>query len=109
MLMKCPCLTSNDNAFLVCWDQHKQERIGRLSDIADIFFEFRRKKRPELVELIPELDEVRRGTEALPTEVSTLAYTGWTRLLSVPGPFTMVYDGGNERTSHEAKRSARPS
>jgi hypothetical protein len=107
--MKCPCLTSNDIGFLVCWDQHKQERNGRLYDIADIFLEFRRKKRPELVELIPELEEVSRGTEALPTEVLKLAYTGWTRLLSVPGLFTMVYDGGDERTSHEAKRSARPS
>jgi len=73
------------------------------------FLEFRGKKRPELVELIPELEEVSRGTEALPTEVRTLAYTRWTRLLSVPGPFTMVHDGGDERTSHEAKRSARPS
>ena len=27
------------------------------------------KKRPELVELIPELEEVRRGTEALPANV----------------------------------------
>ena len=48
-----------------CWDQHKQERIGRLYDIADRCLELNRKKRPELVELIPELEEVRRGTEAL--------------------------------------------
>jgi serine/threonine protein kinase len=48
-----------------CWDQHKRERIGRLYGIADRCLEARRKKRPELVELIPELEEVRRGTEAL--------------------------------------------
>ena len=48
-----------------CWDQHKQERIGSLFAIADRCLEARRKKRPELVELIPELEEVRRGTEAL--------------------------------------------
>jgi hypothetical protein len=48
-----------------CWDQHKQERIGRLYAIADKCLELHRKKRPELVELIPELEEVRRGTEAL--------------------------------------------
>ena len=107
--MKCPCLTSNDNDGLVFWDQHKQERIGRLYDIADKCLELNRTKRPELLELIPELEEVSRGTEALPTEVRTLTYTGWTRLLSVPGLFTMVYDGGDERTSHDAKRSSRPS
>ena len=48
-----------------CWDQHKQERIGRLHSIAERCLEMHRKKRPELVELIPELEEVRRGTEAL--------------------------------------------
>jgi serine/threonine protein kinase len=48
-----------------CWDQHKQVRIGRLYDIADRCLEFHRKKRPELVELIPELEDVRRGTKAL--------------------------------------------
>ena len=41
-----------------CWDQHKQERISRLYDITDKCLEFHRKKRPELVELIPELEEV---------------------------------------------------
>jgi interleukin-1 receptor-associated kinase 4 len=56
----------------VCWDQHKQERIGRLYDIADRCLEARRKKRPELVELIPELEELRRGTHALPAEVRML-------------------------------------
>jgi hypothetical protein len=44
-----------------CWDQQKQERIASLFAIgpsqADVS-----KKRPELVELIPELEEVRRGT-----------------------------------------------
>jgi hypothetical protein len=49
--------------------QHKQERIGRLYDIADRCLELHRKKRPELVKLIPELEEVRRGEEALPAEV----------------------------------------
>jgi serine/threonine protein kinase len=48
-----------------CWDQHKQERIGSLYDIADRCLELNRKKRPELVKLITELEEVRRGTEAL--------------------------------------------
>ena len=48
-----------------CWDQHKQERIGRLHSIAERCLELRRTRRPELVELIPELEEVRRGTEAL--------------------------------------------
>ena len=45
-----------------CWDQHKQERIGRLNSIAERCLEARRTRRPELVELIPELEEVRRGT-----------------------------------------------
>ena len=48
-----------------CWDQHKQERIARLHSIAERCLEARRTRRPELVELIPELEEVRRGTEAL--------------------------------------------
>jgi serine/threonine protein kinase len=48
-----------------CWDQHKQERIGRLHSIAERCQDARRTRRPELVELIPELEEVRRGTEAL--------------------------------------------
>jgi hypothetical protein len=48
-----------------CWDQHKQERISRLHSIAERCLELHRKKRPELAELIPELEEVRRGTEAL--------------------------------------------
>ena len=85
-----------------------QARAHRQTVRHRIILKFRGKKRPELVELISELEELSRGTEALPTEVRTLAYTGWTRLLSVPGPFMIVYDEG-ERTSHEAKRSARPS
>jgi serine/threonine protein kinase len=48
-----------------CWDQHKQERIGRLHSIADRCLEPRRHRRAELLDLIPELEEVRRGTEAL--------------------------------------------
>jgi interleukin-1 receptor-associated kinase 4 len=48
-----------------CWDQHKQEHIGRLHCIAERCLEARRTRRPELVELISELEEVRRGTEAL--------------------------------------------
>ncbi len=48
-----------------CWDQHTQERIGRLHSIAERCIEMHRKKRPELVDLIPELEEVRRGTEVL--------------------------------------------
>ena len=48
-----------------CWDQHKQERIGRLHSIAERCIEMHRTKRPELVELISELEEVRHGTEAL--------------------------------------------
>ena len=51
-----------------CWDQHKQERIGRLHSVAERCLELHRKKRAELVELIPELEEVRRGTEALVAE-----------------------------------------
>jgi len=48
-----------------CWDQHKQERIGKLHGIADRCLESRSPKRPELLEPIPELEEVRRGTVAL--------------------------------------------
>ena len=48
-----------------CWDQHKEECIGRLYDITDRCLEFHRKKRPELVEFIPELVEVRHRTESL--------------------------------------------
>jgi serine/threonine protein kinase len=56
-----------------CWDQHKQERIGRLHGIADRCFEARSGRRPELVELIPDLEEMRRGTDA-----SRGSYAGWT-------------------------------
>jgi hypothetical protein len=50
-----------------CWDQYKQQCITSLFAIADRCLEHKlnRKKRPELVELIPELEEVRHGTEAL--------------------------------------------
>jgi hypothetical protein len=48
------------------WDQHKQERIGRLHSITQRCLA-RCTSRPELVELISELEEVRRVTEALQT------------------------------------------
>ena len=51
------------------WDQHREVRIGRLYDITDRCLELHCKKRPELVKLIPELEEVRHGTEALSAEV----------------------------------------
>ena len=60
-----------------CWDQHKQERIGRLHSIAERCLEMHRKKRPELVELIPELEEVRRGTEALQALEAERAVGPW--------------------------------
>ena len=56
-----------------CWDQYKQERITRLFVITDKYLEGCRKKRPELVELIPELEEVRRGTETLSADVHARA------------------------------------
>jgi hypothetical protein len=59
-----------------CWDQHKQERIASLFAIADRCLEARRKKRSELVELIPELEEVRRGTDALPADARAPIYMG---------------------------------
>jgi hypothetical protein len=46
------------------WDQHKQERIGRLHSITQRCLA-RCTRRPELMDLIPELEEVRRDTEAL--------------------------------------------
>ena len=54
-----------DKRSRACWDQHKQERIDRLYDITDRCLELNRKKRPELVKIIPELEEVRHGTESL--------------------------------------------
>jgi hypothetical protein len=48
------------------WDQHKQERICRLHSITQRCLA-RFTRRPELVELIPELEEVRRDIEALQT------------------------------------------
>ena len=39
-----------------------------MHSIADRCLGARRTRRPELVELIPELEEVRRGTESLPVE-----------------------------------------
>jgi hypothetical protein len=46
-----------------CWNQHKQERNASLFAIAERCLEARRKKRLELVELIPELEEMRRGID----------------------------------------------
>jgi hypothetical protein len=48
-----------------CWDQHKEEHIDSLYDIADSSLALNRKKRPERVKLVPELEDVRHGTEAL--------------------------------------------
>jgi hypothetical protein len=47
-----------------CWDQHKQERIGRLHIISERCLA-RHTLHPELVKLIPQLEEMRRGTEVL--------------------------------------------
>ena len=48
-----------------CWEQHTQESIDRLYDIADRCLETSNPKRPELVEFIPDLQEVRHVTETL--------------------------------------------
>ena len=47
------------------WPEHK-ERVAKLHSIADRCLEPRRTRRPTLVDLIPELEEVRHGAEALP-------------------------------------------
>lgn len=47
------------------WEQHK-ERVGVLHDLADRCLEARRNRRPEVVDIIPALEEVRRGAEVLP-------------------------------------------
>ena len=47
------------------WQLHK-ERVAALHEIADRCFEARRNRRPEVVDIIPGLEEVRRGAEALP-------------------------------------------
>ena len=44
-----------------CWDQYKQERIGRLHIISERCLETCH----TLMKIIPELEEVRRGTETL--------------------------------------------
>ena len=49
----------------VCWDQHIQERIGRLHTIGERCLEACHTSHPELVELIPDPEEVRHGTESL--------------------------------------------
>jgi serine/threonine protein kinase len=47
------------------WHQHK-ERVAVLHDIADRCLESRRSRRPEVCDIIAELEEVRRGAAALP-------------------------------------------
>ena len=47
------------------WHQHR-ERVSVLHDVAERCLELRRHKRPEVSDLIPELEEVRRGAEAVP-------------------------------------------
>ena len=47
------------------WQLHK-ERVAVLHDMADRCFEARRHRRPEVVDIVPGLEEVRRGAEALP-------------------------------------------
>jgi hypothetical protein len=47
------------------WHQHR-ERVSVLHDVAERCLESRRHKRPEVSDLIPELEEVRRGAEAAP-------------------------------------------
>jgi serine/threonine protein kinase len=50
-----------------CWDQHSEvERAKKMYSIAGRCLESRRNSRPEMVDLIPELEEVRRSTEAMP-------------------------------------------
>ena len=63
-----------------CWDQHQQERIRSLYDITDRCLELNRQKRPELVKLVPELGEVRHGTEALQELEAERAVGLWWRL-----------------------------
>jgi len=49
----------------ISWDVHKAQRVAALHSIADRCLEARRKHRPEIIDFIPELEEVRRETEAL--------------------------------------------
>ena len=52
----------------VSWDVHKAERVAVLYSIAERCLELRYTRRPEIVYIIPELEEVCRGTEALASE-----------------------------------------
>jgi serine/threonine protein kinase len=54
----------------VCWDAHQPERIPALYSIAERCLEPRPKRRPQLVDLIPELEQVRRDAEVLAAEAS---------------------------------------
>jgi serine/threonine protein kinase len=57
-----------------CWDQQTTESINTLHSITERCSELRRNRRPEMVDLIPELEELRRNTESqLPpaTELSS--------------------------------------
>jgi len=49
------------------WHQHK-ERVAVLYELAERCLEQRRTRRPEVSDIIPELEEVRRGAEAVPAE-----------------------------------------
>ena len=47
------------------WHPHR-DRVAILHDVADQCLEPRRRKRPSVVDVIPKLEEVREGAEALP-------------------------------------------
>ena len=50
-----------------CWEAHTSEHIPVLYNMAERCLESRPKRRPEVVDLIPEFERVRRDTEALDT------------------------------------------
>lgn len=52
------------------WHQHK-ESVAVLHDIADRCLEPRSHRRPEVCDIIPELEEARRGAAALPVAVDS--------------------------------------
>ena len=54
------------------WDQHSQECVKSLHNIAERCLESRRNRRSEIKDLIPKLEEVRNGAEALPDEVTVV-------------------------------------
>jgi serine/threonine protein kinase len=58
-----------------CWDPHTSEHIPVLYGIAERCLESRPKRRPEVVDLIPEFEKVRGDTEALNTAGAALAET----------------------------------